>query len=328
MPESVNIFRGLGASEPRLFLGDDPTEALRKVTKSAEDVLGGGQFSFDTAPDGAALQRVAELTVTPVRDTSAYVAKSERTGAAGVAVQSYIFDNENYSEKEAEQWVAQQYARGFSVHKHDDTTRIEMQGPERFRDFKVLPVAKGIRAVIGIVRSSGEVEKIEKTLEQYSAALARSDVVRAVNRGLVKNGVPVIRKSATELEDGSHFILGPVLIPTLDGETGEMSPDKQNHVYTAQEVEKTAHLYMAEFGFTDLGHSWEPLSSGDVQVVESGIVRGDGLIFGDGNDVDEVVRGTWFMGHLIHNPQIWEQVAKGEIGAYSIGGFGKHTEIA
>jgi hypothetical protein len=95
--------------------------------------------------------------------------------------------------------------------------------------------------------------------------------------------------------------------------------DSQGDIYSAEEIELAAHLWMADFLNLGLGH--KGLINDGATPVESWIQRNLWKL----DDGQEVIPGTWVLGAKIHDDQLWQAFKSGELNAWSIEGWAKKT---
>lgn len=114
-----------------------------------------------------------------------------------------------------------------------------------------------------------------------------------------------VQKDANGTEQ--RIALGPVLIPDV--------ADLQGDVIKAAEIEKTADAYM-EF-YRNRGNQHTELVNDKVAILQSWTTPVDFTI---GERV--VKAGTWLMKVRYYDDAMWEQVKKGELTGFSIGGTG------
>lgn len=121
--------------------------------------------------------------------------------------------------------------------------------------------------------------------------------------------------------DGARQIAyGVVLEPrTAD------NPDSQGDWYTAPDIEKAAHGFLAAVskgeGGADLMHADDGAGPLVGVPVESYIAPVD-FTWGDGDRMEVVKAGSWVMGIHYPDPELWAAIAKGELGAFSVWGSG------
>ena len=110
--------------------------------------------------------------------------------------------------------------------------------------------------------------------------------------------------------DHQQIVYGVVLEPDL--------VDSQGDIVSADEIEKAAHGYLIESRKNDVQHD-EVTKGADglplAHVVESYVAPHDMILHGR-----LVKRGAWVMGVKVNDPATWEQVTKGDLTGFSIGG--------
>jgi hypothetical protein len=104
--------------------------------------------------------------------------------------------------------------------------------------------------------------------------------------------------------------------------TAETTRDTQGDWYTAEDIEKAAHGFLERLA---KGEAWGDLMHDDISQigypVESFVAPID-FVLGDGDKVEVVKAGSWVIGMHYPDPAIWDLVAKGELGAFSVAGSG------
>ncbi len=106
-------------------------------------------------------------------------------------------------------------------------------------------------------------------------------------------------------KEEERFVLGIVLEPETE--------DSQHDVYSAEEIRKAAHGFMAEFQNMGLMH--RTLVNGKVQILESYLAP---VAFSIGKQ--KVKKGTWLLGTRVLDDDLWGAVKTGKLQGYSIGG--------
>jgi DNA adenine methylase len=116
---------------------------------------------------------------------------------------------------------------------------------------------------------------------------------------------PIIKADADE-----RFVLGIVLEPEV--------VDGQGDIYSAEEVRKAAHTFMADFRGLGLQH--EIRVDDRVQILESYLAPSD-------LDVDGVPirKGTWLFAVRVLDDELWSFVKDGSLTGFSIGGTARKT---
>lgn len=99
--------------------------------------------------------------------------------------------------------------------------------------------------------------------------------------------------------------------------------DSQGDIYSAEEIELAAHLWMTDYLMLgELHKSLLPRRA--ATPVESWIQRS--LWEVEGNE--PVVPGTWVLGAKIHDDQMWEAFKSGQLNAWSIEGWAQKTLLS
>jgi len=113
----------------------------------------------------------------------------------------------------------------------------------------------------------------------------------------------------TDMEN--HYVTGIVYEP--------MEEDSHGNYMTAEEITKAAYWFAKNGDKVDLQHSFEPLES--ALVVENWVAKAD---FKIGDEV--VKKGTWLMTVEVSDEKVWDDIEKGEITGFSMGGLGNYSE--
>ncbi len=115
-----------------------------------------------------------------------------------------------------------------------------------------------------------------------------------------------LEKRIKVFTDGDqHFVLGIMLEPE--------TVDAQKEIYSAEEIESAAHGYLE--AHRNIGYMHKELINDKVKLVESYVTRSDMEI-----DGQKVKKGTWLVGLLVLDQNIWKQIKSGELTGLSIGG--------
>lgn len=110
-----------------------------------------------------------------------------------------------------------------------------------------------------------------------------------------------IRKAASDDED-EHLVFAEVYAPNR--------PDSDGEFMDSETIKKMAYDFMKNLepdGSIDHRHTNEIVKG--ARVVESFIAR---------KDDPDFIEGAWVLGVHIDNPEMWEQIKKGEINGFSI----------
>ena len=188
-----------------------------------------------------------------------------------------------------------------------------------------------IAEVSGLIfKPADMVEKVFK----YVEAIEIDPEAERINDLISKRGLPIIHESAEECvlkadkadeEDvEERTVFAPALEPN-DGKGGAPAdPDKQDEIYSAEAIRKTAHYWMEHGGVVGLMHKFDV--SDQVSVLETYLAPVD-FTFENGKKKYNVRKGTWLVRLRIHNDDMWDAIKKGEFGAFSVGGSAiKRTE--
>ena len=329
---ALDIFR---APDGAPFLGGDDAAVAEALRAAASTVLG-AEVSKDAPTTGTAVHRVATVDVRSVADAPRYHVEAEilskpevgraPSGEAGTwAVQSLIFDKEQFTQAQAEQWIkdAPEF-ENLGAEETGTSFRFRQYDPEHFARFRIVRITDGVSAVYGEIAAKDAAQPTDAdkatSIELLDDAVTKLEAARAVTKGIVARGVRVARlaKEEAPAEDEERFVLGLVLEPN-DGADGPRKPDTQGDVYSAKAIRDAAHNWMEHHGQVDLNHSWRALGKNAVRVLESYLAPAD-FDIGDGDDAYHVVKGTWLLGLRIADDGLWQKVQTGKLGAFSIGG--------
>lgn len=114
-----------------------------------------------------------------------------------------------------------------------------------------------------------------------------------------------------KVDSENHYVTGIVYEP--------MTEDSHENYMTADEIQKAAYWYAKNGDKVDLQHSFEPLDG--ACVVENFVTKSDMEIEGE-----EIKKGTWLMTVEVSDGDVWDQIEKGEITGFSMGGVGKYSD--
>lgn len=107
----------------------------------------------------------------------------------------------------------------------------------------------------------------------------------------------------------NHYITGIVYEPNVE--------DSQGEYMTAEEIQKAAYWFAKHGDMVDIQHSFIGLA--DARVVENWITKSDTEIGGV-----QVKKGTWLITVETDNPGVWDDIQKGKLTGFSMGGTGTH----
>lgn len=135
-------------------------------------------------------------------------------------------------------------------------------------------------------------------------AIMKSESAKQPN---ISKQVPILKT-----EEEKQLVTGVVYEPDVEDSHG----DKM----TAEEIEKAAYTFMENYQHIDKQHDE---IAGKGTVVENWIAKSD-MTVGE----QEVQAGTWLMTVRVDDVDTWEEIKKGEVTGFSMGGFGERVEIA
>jgi len=331
--KGIGIFKGKVGSEDVAFFGCDDATLLAEIHTEAKAMVG-MELHKEDPPVGTTARRVGEILVHSVDDDETYQVQSEKpetgrrpTGSpGGWAVQSLVFSKDKFTKEQAKAWIKEhkQFVDA-GVDETDTSYRFRQYDPGYFGKYRTFDLADGIKAIYGqIAKEKREDADAEKDI---AASIADHDAVKALNERILNKGLTLFEETIEKAEESEErYILGLVLEPN-DGEEGaDYKPDTQGDIYSAKAVRDSAHGFMEKYGQIDLMHSWDALSEGDVAILESYLAPVEFTI-GKGKDAYKVKKGTWLMALRVKNDEIWKAIKDGKIGAFSIGGKARRTEV-
>ena len=109
----------------------------------------------------------------------------------------------------------------------------------------------------------------------------------------------------------NHYVTGIVYEPKKEDSHGDFM--------TEEEITKAAYYFAKNSNQIDLQHNKLPLEG--ATVVESWIAKADFTL-----NQEPVQKGTWLMTVEISNQDIWNQIEKGEITGFSMGGVANFSK--
>lgn len=135
-------------------------------------------------------------------------------------------------------------------------------------------------------------------------AIMKSESAKQPN---ISKQVPILKT-----EEEKQLVTGVVYEPDVE--------DSHGDIMTAEEIEKAAYTFMENYQHIDKQHDE---IAGKGTVVENWIAKSD-MTVGE----QEVKAGTWLMTVRVDDVETWEEIKKGEVTGFSMGGFGERVEIA
>ena len=162
---------------------------------------------------------------------------------------------------------------------------------------------------------------------KYEEAIILDPEAERINDMICELGLPIISASADEIlykavdededDEEERIVFSPVLEPN-DGDDGApLKPDKENEIYSAPTIRKTAHYWMENGGVVGLMHRFDV--SQNVSILETYIVPVD-FTFVNGKKKYKVKKGTWLLTVRINDDDMWKAIKSGKLGAFSVGG--------
>ena len=153
-------------------------------------------------------------------------------------------------------------------------------------------------------KKSGEkaITKGKKQTEEQDA-----DVVAIAKSN---NMVEIHKAKALDTQDEKQFVLGVVTEP--------LYMDAEGEIMTPEAIEEMAHNYLKDRRHIGIIHK----EFADAYLVESYIARADFELNGE-----LVKKGSWIIGVIIEDKDLWEAVKLGLINGFSVGGFAKTKDL-
>lgn len=111
-------------------------------------------------------------------------------------------------------------------------------------------------------------------------------------------------------DEEKRIVFGVVLEPD--------EVDAQGDTISAEEIEQTAHEWLAKYQNRGLMH--RKLVNGKVRIFESYIAPSNLTIGGQ-----RVKKGTWLLMYHVPDDEIWQQVKAGKLAGFSMGGFARRV---
>lgn len=130
-------------------------------------------------------------------------------------------------------------------------------------------------------------------------------IIKSEEEPSLQKEVPIVKT-----DEEKRLVTGLVYEPGVEDSHGDFM--------TAEEIEKAAHLFMEEYQEVDKQHNWE---GGYGKVVESWVAKADTHM---GDQV--VTKGSWCMTVKVEDEETWQEIKKGEVTGFSMGGVGERIE--
>ncbi|MCP4677375.1 MAG: hypothetical protein GY854_18045, partial [Deltaproteobacteria bacterium] len=140
---------------------------------------------------------------------------------------------------------------------------------------------------------------------QHRASIEKNNIDPAPERETLTSftkSIPILKGTRPGDE---RYVLGVVLEPEI--------VDAQNEIYSKEEIRRVAHRFLEEFGGLGLQHSFR--INNLVKILESYLTPAGFTIA-----KKEIPEGTWLLAVRILDDELWDQVVKGELTGFSVGG--------
>lgn len=157
-----------------------------------------------------------------------------------------------------------------------------------------------------LLRSGVNGVDLVRPAEQSLESPVMADIQPAAKRVAKRRYCPILK---AEDKEWQRIVVGPVLIPD--------EVDAQGQVISAEEIEKTAHAFLAKYNVRSQNGLMHRRGLRALECVESWIQRED-VEFPTQN----VVKGTWMMAVHVADDDIWARVLDKTYTGFSIGGYG------
>jgi hypothetical protein len=129
---------------------------------------------------------------------------------------------------------------------------------------------------------------------------------------LIEKATLPIQLFKSDREEDEQYVLGVVLEPETE--------DAQGDIYSADEIRKSAYTFMENFG--DMGLQHNGIVNDQIKILETYIAPMDFEIEGQ-----KIQKGTWMLGARIVDDVLWQDVKKGTLTGWSIGGSAIKTPV-
>lgn len=183
----------------------------------------------------------------------------------------------------------------------------------------VVPLSKdATRGLLGIACAPSDTRKaIGHFVTLYNKARAAAAYEPKVLDGETTHFCKALEKVEADEFGELRLVTGIVLEPDI--------VDSQKDTYNAEEIRKTAHLYMLDFQNIGLQH--KAMINTEARPVESYIVPENTQ---GGVEIGGVLvkSGTWVMTVKVFDDEIWAGIKRGDLTGFSIGGFAKRIPLA
>lgn len=131
-------------------------------------------------------------------------------------------------------------------------------------------------------------------------------IIKAESIPTFEKSIPILK-----VDEDQQIVTGIVYEPDV--------LDAHDEFMTADEIEKSAHQFLKDYRNIDKQHDFV---AGQAEVVESWIAKEAGTL-GD----QDIKKGTWMMSVHVADEDTWNEIKKGELTGFSMGGVGERVEI-
>lgn len=182
----------------------------------------------------------------------------------------------------------------------------------------VVPFSKGMtRNILGFNGNVSFHTALSHFLSLYNKSRERSAYEPKILEPEKTHFCKALEKVEADEFGELRLVTGIVLEPDI--------VDSQKDTYTADEIRKTAHLYMLDFQNIGLQH--KAMINTEARPVESFIVPENTQ---GGVEIGGVLvkSGTWVMTVKVFDDDIWSGIKRGELTGFSIGGFARRVPLS
>ena len=175
------------------------------------------------------------------------------------------------------------------------------------------------KAIHAVGRGGAEHNAIRKHIIARAKALGLASRIPENwgSDGGLQKAEDVDIRSVLWKDDAQQLVYGVVLSPLVK--------DSQQDVAEAEEIQKAAHAWLAEYRAQDVQHSGV---NADIVPVESFIAPCDFEVTDPAGTTHTVLKGAWVLASRVNDAREWERVQKGELTGWSIEGTAVRVPLA
>lgn len=130
-------------------------------------------------------------------------------------------------------------------------------------------------------------------------------IIKAEAKPTFERSIPILK-----VDDEKRIVTGIVYEPDV--------ADAHDEFMTAEEIEKSAHQFLKDYRNIDKQHDFV---AGQAEVVESWIAK-EASKLGE----QDIQKGTWLLSVHVPDDETWDEIKKGELTGFSMGGVGERVE--